>query len=169
MKIVSHVIISYNEYLNLFAKIIVQHEGPDQAHIFSPLQPFLRALRGKKMKFEKLSNKVIGCAIEVHSCLGPGLLESTYEQCLAHELHINGIDFKKQHPLPVNYKGICLDCGYKIDLLIENELVIELKSVAKLEGIHEAQLLMKLANIRTGLLINFNVTRLKDGIKRFVL
>lgn len=79
------------------------------------------------MKFDELSNKVIGCAIEVHSCLGPGLLESTYEQCLARELHINGIKFKKQYSLPVQYKGVNLDCGYKIDLLIENSLVIELK------------------------------------------
>ncbi len=112
-----------------------------------------------------------GCAIEVHRCPGPGLLESTYEQCLARELHINGIKFKKQHSLPVDYKGVKLDCGYKIDLLVENSLVIELKSVAKLEGIHEAQLLtcMKLSNVRTGLLINFNVTRLKDGLRRFVL
>jgi len=153
----------------------VQHEGLDQVDLIFSLHPFLRALRvlrgNKKMKFDELSNKVIGCAIEVHSCLGPGLLESTYEQCLAHELHINGINFKKQHPLPVNYKGIFLDCGYKIDLLVENERVIELKSVAKLEGIHEAQLLtyMKLANLKTGLLINFNVKRLKDGLKRFVL
>ncbi len=96
VKIVSHVTISYNEYLDLFPKIMVQHEGPEQAHLIFPLQPCLRALRvlrGKKMSFEKLSNKVIGRAIEVHSCLGPRLLESTYEQCLAHELHINGINF----------------------------------------------------------------------------
>ena len=123
------------------------------------------------MEFDELSNRVIGCAIEVHRQLGPGLLESTYEQCLAHELHRNNIDFKMQQPLPVQYKGITLDCGYRVDLLIEDKLIIELKSVDKIKGIHEAQILtyMKLAGIKTGLLMNFNVTKLKNGIKRFVL
>ncbi len=123
------------------------------------------------MRFDDLSNRVIGCAIEVHRELGPGLLESTYEQCLAHELALNGIGFKVQHPQPVEYKGIRLDCGYRIDLLVEDRLLIELKSVDTIKGIHEAQLLtyMKLAGIRTGLLMNFNVRKLKDGIKRFVL
>ncbi|MCF7888992.1 MAG: GxxExxY protein [Victivallales bacterium] len=123
------------------------------------------------MEFEKLSNKVIDCAIEVHRTLGPGLLESTYEQCLAHELKLNNIDFKLQHPLPVVYKDARLDCGYRVDVLIEDELIIELKSVEEIRRIHEAQLLtcMKLANIQKGLLINFNVKILKNGIKRFVL
>jgi GxxExxY protein len=123
------------------------------------------------MKFDKLSNKVIGCAIEVHRLLGPGLLESTYEQCLAHELNINNIEFELQYSLPVIYKDIRLDCGYRIDILIKNELIIELKSVEEIKGIHKAQLLtyMKLAGIRKGLLMNFNVKILKDGIKRFVL
>ena len=123
------------------------------------------------MEFDELSNRVIGCAIEVHRQLGPGLLESTYEQCLAHELSLNSIDFKMQQPLPVQYKGITLDCGYRVDLLIEDKMIIELKSVDQIKGIHEAQLLtyMKLAGIKTGLLMNFNVTRLKSGIKRFVL
>ena len=123
------------------------------------------------MKFDELSNKVIGCAIEVHRLLGPGLLESTYEQCLAHELSINNIEFELQHSLPVIYKDIRLDCGYRIDILIKNELIIELKSVEEIKGIHKAQLLtyMKLAGIRKGLLMNFNVKILKDGIKRFVL
>ena len=123
------------------------------------------------MEFDELSNRVIGCAIEVHKELGPGLLESTYEQCLAHELKLNGIEFRLQLPLPVEYKGIRLDCGYRIDLLVEESLVIELKSVEEVKGIHEAQLLtyMKLASIKTGLLINCNVKRLKNGIKRFVL
>ena len=123
------------------------------------------------MRFDELSNQVIGCAIDVHRELGPGLLESTYEQCLAHELALNGIGFKVQHPQPVAYKGIRLDCGYRIDLLVEDKLLIELKSVDTIKGIHEAQLLtyMKLADIRTGLLMNFNVRKLKDGIKRFVL
>ena len=123
------------------------------------------------MEFDGLSNRVIGCAIEVHRALGSGLLESAYEQCLAHELRQNEIQFKLQHPQPVKFKGIQLDCGYRIDLLIEDELIVELKSVDRLQGIHDAQLLtyMKLADIKTGLLINFNVTKLKDGIKRFVL
>lgn len=123
------------------------------------------------MEFDALSNQVIGCAIEVHRELGPGLLESTYEQCLAHELMQNGIACQLQHPLPVQYKGLRLDCGYRVDVLVEDSLILELKSVAEIVGIHEAQLLtyMKLACIRTGLLINFNVKLLKEGIKRFVL
>ena len=114
---------------------------------------------------------MIGCAIEVHRELGPGLLESTYEQCLAHELSLNGITFKIQHPLPVAYKGIRLDCGYRVDVLVEDEIILELKSVDELKGIHEAQLLiyMKLAGIKQGFLINFNIRRLKQGLKSFVL
>ncbi len=121
--------------------------------------------------FDDLSNKVIGCTIEVHRELGPGLLESTYEHCLAHELSLNNIDFRLQHPLPVVYKGVHLDCGYRIDLLINERLIVELKSVDQIKGIHEAQLLtyMKLARIKTGLLVNFNEKLLKNGIKRFVL
>ncbi len=123
------------------------------------------------MNFSELSNKIIGCAIEVHKMLGPGLLESTYEQCLAHELRLNSIEFKLQHPLPVEYKGIRLECGYRVDVLIEDEVILELKSVDELKGIHEAQLLtyMKLANIRQGFLINFNVKRLKEGLKSFII
>jgi GxxExxY protein len=123
------------------------------------------------MEFDDLSNRVIGCAIEVHRVLGPGLLESTYEQCLAYELRQAGIDFKLQHPLPVQYKGVRLDCGYRVDVLVQDQLILELKSVDTVLGIHQAQLLtyMKLAGIKTGLLINFNVMKLKDGIKRFVL
>jgi GxxExxY protein len=123
------------------------------------------------MEFSELSNRVIGCAIEVHRELGPGLLESTYEQCLAHELHLNGLRFKVQHPLPVVYKGIRLDCGYRIDILVEDDIVIELKSVDELKGIHEAQIItyMKLSRINQGFLINFNVRYLKQGLKSFVL
>ena len=118
-----------------------------------------------------LVEKIIGCAIEVHRNLGPGLLESTYEQCLAHELNLNNIKFEKQFSLPVEYKGIKLDCGYRIDLFVENQVILELKSVDNLAGIHEAQLLtyMKLAGAKHGLLINFNVNRLIDGLKSFVL
>ena len=123
------------------------------------------------MEFDDLSNRVIGCAIEVHRQLGPGLLESAYEQCLAHELNRNGISFQLQHPQPVQYKDIRLDCGYRIDILVENELIVELKSVDEIKGIHQAQLLtyMKLSGVKIGLLVNFNVTKLKEGIKRFVL
>ena len=123
------------------------------------------------MKFDELSNRVIGSAIEVHRELGPGLLESTYEQCLAHELKLNGIGFQLQHALPVHYKDVRLDCGYRIDMLVEESLILELKCVEVVKGIHEAQLLtyMRLAGIKTGLLINFNVKKLKKGIKRFVL
>jgi GxxExxY protein len=123
------------------------------------------------MEFDGLSNKVIGCSIEVHRNLGPGLLESVYEQCLARELGLNGIEFKLQYPLPITYKNIKLDCAYRIDVLVENQLIIELKSVDDFTEIHIAQTLtyMKLAKIRTGLLINFNVKKLKDGIKRLVL
>jgi len=114
---------------------------------------------------------VIGCAIEVHKTLGPGLLESTYQQCLAHELAINRIKFKTEHLLPVKYKEIQLDCGYRLDFLVEDEIILELKSVEQLKNIHEAQLLtyMKLANIKQGFLINFNLTLLKQGLKSFVL
>jgi len=124
-----------------------------------------------KQKFEELSKKVIGCAIEVHRELGAGLLESTYQQCLAYELSKNSISFVMEKEIPVKYKDVKIDCGYRIDLVIENSLIVELKSVEKLLPIHEAQILtyMKLANIKIGLLINFNVKILKNGIKRFVL
>ena len=123
------------------------------------------------MQFDGLSKRVIGCVIEVHRILGPGLLESTYEQCLAHELKQEGISFRLQHPLPVEYKEIKLDCGYRVDVLVKDELILELKSVDTVMRIHEAQLLtyMKLARIKKGLLINFNVKTLKEGLKRFVL
>jgi GxxExxY protein len=123
-----------------------------------------------KMEFDELSNRVLGCALTVHRELGPGLLESTYEQCLAYELGQAGIAFKLQHPLPVHYRGV-LECGYRIDLLVEERLILELKSVEALLNIHFAQVLtyMKLSGIKTGLLINFNVPQLKSGIKRFVL
>jgi GxxExxY protein len=123
------------------------------------------------MTFDSLSNKVIGCAIEVHRELGPGLLESTYQACLAHELSRADIRFVLQHPMPVAYKSVLLECGYRLDVLVEDELILELKAVEEIVGIHEAQILtyMKLANLKAGLLINFNVPILKQGIKRFVL
>ena len=123
------------------------------------------------METSELARRVIGCAIEVHRETGPGLLESTYEQCLAHELNLNGIKFQIQHPVPVEYKGIHLDCGYRVDILVEDQIILELKSVEELKKIHEAQLLtyMKLAGIRHGFLLNFNVSRLKQGMKSFLL
>ncbi|HBM16907.1 MAG TPA: GxxExxY protein [Lentisphaeria bacterium] len=123
------------------------------------------------MEQDQLTGKVIGCAIEVHKNLGPGLLESAYEQCLAHELKLNGIEFKSQISLPVTYKGFSLECGYRIDMLVDNELILELKSVDRVENIHIAQVLtyMKLAGVHKGLLINFNVEKLKDGIKRLII
>ena len=123
------------------------------------------------MEFSELSNRVIGCAIEVHRELGSGLLESTYEQCLAHELSLSGIKFRIQHPLPVEYKGIRLDCGYRVDMLVAAETILELKCADELKGIHEAQLVtyMKLAGIKHGFLINFNARQLKQGLERSVL
>ena len=123
------------------------------------------------MERDPFTGQIIGCAIEVHRVLGPGLLESTYQQCLAHELHLHGIPFKLEHPMPVEYKGVQLDCGYRIDVLVDDRLILELKAVEEVSGIHKAQLLtyMKLSGIRTGLLINFNVQRLADGIERFKL
>jgi GxxExxY protein len=125
----------------------------------------------EEMEFDILSNQVIGCAIEVHRVLGPGLLESAYERCLSHELQGNRILFIAQHPLPIEYKGLLLDCGYRVDLFIDGKLIVELKAVDRIMPVHEAQLLtyLKLAGVRTGLLISFNVTQLKSGIRRYVL
>jgi GxxExxY protein len=119
----------------------------------------------------ELTGKVIGLALEVHKELGPGLLESAYEKCLAYELTYHGIQHELQKPLPLRYKKVDIDCGYRLDFLVEGNLIVELKSVESLKKIHEAQLLtyMKLAEIPLGLLINFNTGLLKNGIKRFVL
>ena len=131
----------------------------------------MKIMKKNTKQFSGLSHQVIGYAIEVHRTLGPGLLESTYQQCLAHEFTINGISFKAEHALPVDYKGVRLDCGYRIDLLVENEIIIELKSVESLLPIHEAQMLtyLKLARVKQGFLINFNVPKLKDGIRSYVM
>jgi len=114
---------------------------------------------------------IIGAAIEVHRHLGPGLLESAYEICLCRELQVLGLAFKCQIELPVSYKGLKLDCGYRIDLIVENEVLLELKAVEKILSIHQAQLLnyMKLSGIRKGPLINFNVPHLTQGVGRRVL
>jgi len=117
-----------------------------------------------------ISGKIIGAAIEVHKKLGPGLLESAYEECLCCEMQLRGIEFKRQVPLPVNYKGVVLDCSYRLDLLVEDKVIVELKSIEGLEPIHEAQMLtyLKLRNAWLGLIINFNVIMLKDGVRRLV-
>jgi GxxExxY protein len=117
-----------------------------------------------------LTEKIIGAAIEVHKALGPGLLESAYEECLAHELSFAGISFERQVPLPVTYRLTQLDCGYRLDFLVEKTVVLELKAVEVLQRIHEAQMLtyLKLGGWPIGLLINFNVPVLKRGIKRMV-
>ena len=122
-------------------------------------------------KFENindLTGAVIGAAIEVHKILGPGLLESVYEECLCHELDLREIPYERQKNLPIEYKGVTLDTKLRLDVLVDESVIVELKSREKLEPIHEAQLLthLKLIDMKIGLLINFNVTVLKEGIKR---
>jgi len=114
---------------------------------------------------------VIGAAIEVHKALGPGLLESAYEHCLCRELDLRGVPLQRQRPVPIEYKGTELECGYRVDLLVAALVVVEIKAVTKIESIHEAQLLtyMKLGRWKLGLLINFNVPLLKDGVRRRIL
>jgi GxxExxY protein len=118
-----------------------------------------------------LTSSVIESAIKVHKELGPGLLESSNKECLSYELEQNSITFERQKPIPVNYKSIKLDAGYRIDILVENKVVVELKSIDVLAPIHTAQILtyLKFSEKKIGLLINFNVTKLKDGLKRYVL
>lgn len=122
------------------------------------------------MLVNEISSQVIGAAIEVHKNLGQGLLESSYEACLLYELKERGLEVKSQVILPILYKGVQLDAGYRLDLLVENRMIIEIKSANKLEGIHTAQLLtyLRLTNLKLGLLINFNSVKLIDGIKRVV-
>ena len=122
------------------------------------------------MDINSLSSKVIGAAIEVHKTLGPGLLESAYEECLCHELGFRGISFERQKPLPVEYKGKKLDCGYRLDIIVENRIILELKSCEKIEPVHKAQLLtyLKLSGLNLGLLLNFNVPLVRDGIVRII-
>jgi GxxExxY protein len=117
------------------------------------------------MKVNDLTGVVIGAAIEVHRLLGPGLLESAYEECLCRELTLRGIRFKRQYPAPLKYKGVNLDKGYQLDLLVENFCVVEIKSVDAIHPIHEAQTLtyMRLGDWKVGLIFNFNVEALKDG------
>ena len=121
-------------------------------------------------ELNELTKKIIGCAIEVHKQLGPGLLESAYEECLSYELTINGLYNERQVPVPVVYKEVKLDVGYRIDILVEKEVVVELKSIECLNPIHEAQILthLKFAKKRIGLLMNFNSLKLTDQLRRFI-
>jgi len=123
------------------------------------------------MEINQITEKIIGCAIEVHKKLGPGLLESAYEECLSYELRNAGLHIDRQVALPIVYKEIKLELGYRIDILVENSVIIELKAIEAFAPVHEAQILtyMKFANKTIGLLINFNVTLLKNGIKRYKL
>ena len=123
------------------------------------------------MDADLLSNQIIGAAIEVHKQLGPGLLESTYEECLAYELTQRQIPFERQKEVPVAYKGLKLDCAYRLDLLVDSLVIVELKAVEQVLPIYEAQLLtyLELTGCRVGLLLNFNVRLLKNGIKRLVI
>ena len=122
------------------------------------------------MDINKLSSKIIGAAIEVHKALGPGLLESAYEECICRELSLGGFSLERQKPLAVRYKGIKLDCGYRLDVVVENTIILELKSCEKIEPIHKAQILtyLKLSGLSLGLLLNFNVPVMRDGIVRIV-
>jgi GxxExxY protein len=118
----------------------------------------------------QVTGEIIGAAIEVHRTLGPGLLESAYESCLAHELGMRGIRVERQKPIPLLYKGLARECGYRLDLLVAQRVVVEVKAVEHLLPIHEAQVLsyLKLAHCPVGLLINFNVKVLRDGIRQFI-
>ena len=122
------------------------------------------------MDINELTSKIIGAAIEVHKTLGPGLLESVYEECLCHEFDLRGISYKRQSPLGIFYKGKTLDCGYRLDIVVEESVILELKSCAAIEPIHKAQLLtyLKLSELELGLILNFNVPVMRDGIVRLV-
>ncbi|GLU56303.1 GxxExxY protein [Dyadobacter frigoris] len=122
------------------------------------------------MEINEITGDIIGCCIEIHKELGPGLLESAYEECLAHELSNSGLFFERQKPLPVRYKEIQIEYGYRMDFIVENQVVVELKSVEIINNVHTAQILtyMRFSEMNAGLLINFNVSVLKNGIKRFI-
>lgn len=122
------------------------------------------------MEINEISGDIIGCCIEIHKELGPGLLESAYEECLAYELSNSGLFFERQKPLPIRYKEIQIEYGYRMDFIVENQVVVELKSVEIINNVHTAQILtfMRFSEMNAGLLINFNVSVLKNGIKRFI-
>jgi GxxExxY protein len=121
-------------------------------------------------ELNRLSSETIGAAIEVHRNLGPGLLESAYESCLAWELRQGGLDVQNQVPVPIRYKGLALDEGYRIDLLVEGKLILELKSIDRIQPIHTAQVLtyLKMTGLKMALMLNFNVLLMRSGIKRIV-
>jgi GxxExxY protein len=125
----------------------------------------------KAGRFGDCSERVIGACIEVHRYLGPGLLESAYGQCLAHELGLRGLSFERELQLPVRYKGVELDCGYRLDFVVERELIVEIKAVERLLPVHEAQVItyLRLTGVRAGLLVNFNTVALRRGLRRLTL
>jgi GxxExxY protein len=126
--------------------------------------------KDRKEESDRLSREIIGAALEIHRTIGPGLLESAYEECLAHELSLRRIAFKRQLSLPLRYKAVSLDCGYRLDFLVEELVVVELKAVDQLLPIHEAQVLtyLRMSSLWLGLLLNFNVRLFRNGIHRFV-
>ena len=126
---------------------------------------------GEPGRFWELTDRVIGACIEVHRALGPGLLESAYEQCLAHELRLMGIPFQTQRPVPVNYKGVRLDYGYRLDFVVQDALIVEVKAVEQLSKVHEAQLLtyLRLTRIPVGILVNFHAEAIRRGLRRMLL
>lgn len=131
-----------------------------------------RAARGPRRTTSEndITAKVIGAAIEVHRELGPGLLESTYEACLVHELIHSGVPIERQKRLPVHYRGVQIDCGYRLDLVVEQKVIVELKAVARVLPIHRAQILtyLRLSGLHVGLILNFHTLRMKDGVQRYV-
>jgi GxxExxY protein len=143
-----------------------RRDAEAQRRIVSSASPRL----GGELEVNEITERVIGACIEIHKQLGPGLLESAYEECLCHELNLAGLKFERQKPLPVRYKSVHLDCGYRLDLVVEGKVIVELKTVDVIAPIHDAQLLtyLKLSGLTVGLLINFNVPVLKDGLKRIV-
>jgi GxxExxY protein len=124
--------------------------------------------RGKKKGFEDGSREIIAASIEVHRHLGPGLLESAYQHCLCRELALRGLPFERERQIPVEYKGVLLDCGYRLDLVVDGRILVEVKSVERLLPIHQAQAItyLKLAKLETALLVNFNVSAIKFGLRR---
>ena len=121
--------------------------------------------------YEELTGEILAAATEVHKQVGPGLLGSAYEECLCHELNLRGLSFRRQVPLPVTYKGVKLDCGYRLDIVVEDQVILELKSVEAISPLHKAQLLtyLRLSGKKVGLLLNFNTPLLKEGVVRMVL
>ncbi|MFZ4857263.1 MAG: GxxExxY protein [Desulfuromonadaceae bacterium] len=135
------------------------------------IEPQSNRATEKILRDSELTEIIIGAAIDVHKVLGPGLLESAYEECFCYELDLRGVFTERQRSLPLMYKGLKLDCGYRMDVVADSRVLIELKSIEKIMPIHEAQLLtyLKLSGLKTGLLFNFNVTVLKEGLRRMVL